>query len=69
LTSKKRGLAVRGRYDHVVIGSGDHAFVPLAAALRVRGVVVLVVSRADSLHGDLRRTACVCHRLPEPVAG
>lgn len=43
-------------YDRVVIGSGDHAFVPLVSRLRALGVAVCVVTRDDtSLSGDLRR--------------
>jgi len=53
------------RYDRVVIGSGDHAFIPLTNALRARGVVVVVVSRDRALCTELGRRACVCHRLPE----
>ena len=45
-------------YDRVVIASGDHAFVPLVAALRSRGAaVVLVVRDRESLSIDLGRLA------------
>ena len=36
---------VRSHYDRVVIGSGDHAFVPLVTTLRSQRVAVLVVGR------------------------
>lgn len=36
------------RFERVVIGSGDHAFAPLARALRLRGVDVTVISRPGS---------------------
>src|SRR4051794_41270042 len=58
---------VAARYSRVVVASGDHAFAGLTATLRARGVVVSVVSRLDSLAGDLRQVACVCHHLPEPA--
>jgi hypothetical protein len=45
-------------YDRVVVASGDHAFVPLVAALRARGVAVLVVTRDHrSASVDLCRLA------------
>ena len=54
-------------YDRVVIGSGDHAFVPLVAALRARGVPVVVVVRdRRSLALDLRRLAM--HRTLTPAS-
>ena len=45
-------------YDRVVIASGDHAFLPLVAALRAAGVAVLLVVRDErSLSRDLARLA------------
>jgi hypothetical protein len=47
------------RFDRVVVGSGDHAFADLVAALRARGVAVVVVSRPSALSAELRRlTLC-----------
>lgn len=48
---------VAARFRHVVIGSGDGAFVVPAATLAGRGVQVTVVSRSDSLSYQLRRAA------------
>lgn len=49
---------VAEHYDRVVIASGDHCFGPLVAALRARGVAVLVVVKDErSLARDLRRLA------------
>lgn len=45
------------RYDRVVIGSGDHIFCSLVAALRPLGVAVVVVAPPSSISGDLRRLA------------
>ena len=45
-------------YDRVVIASGDHAFLPLVAALRARAVAVLLIVRDElSLSRDLARLA------------
>lgn len=41
------------RYTHVVIGSGDHAFAPIAATLRRRGVHVTVVTGAGRMSAAL----------------
>jgi uncharacterized LabA/DUF88 family protein len=46
---------VAGRYDRVVIGSGDGVFATLAHAVQERGVDVLVVARADGCSARLRR--------------
>jgi hypothetical protein len=40
---------VERRAGRMVIGSGDHAFIPRALAARARGVGVLVVARAESV--------------------
>ena len=43
-------------YDRVVIASGDHAFAPLAVALRSRRVAVMTIVRdRTTLARDLRR--------------
>ena len=44
---------VARRYDRVVIRSGDHAFAPLARALRRRGVPVTVISRRGAISHHL----------------
>lgn len=61
---------IAARFTHVVIGSGDGAFVPPAARLRDRGVRITVVSRADSLSCQLRKAAnkVVYLDLPHAVA-
>ena len=48
---------VCGRFDHVVIGSGDKIFAEAAAALQAGGVGVTVVSRPESLSRQLRFAA------------
>lgn len=48
---------IAARFTHVVIGSGDRAFVLPAGTLRDKGVRVTVVSRADSLSYQLRKAA------------
>ncbi|HUP71830.1 MAG TPA: NYN domain-containing protein [Acidimicrobiales bacterium] len=58
---------VAGRFDRVVIGSGDGAFVGLAEGLTVAGRRVDVVSRAGSLSRRLARAATVVVLLPEPL--
>jgi hypothetical protein len=61
---------VAHRYDEVVIGSGDHIFADIAAALRLVGVAVTVVSRMSSLASSLARVAktVVCiPDLPQPI--
>jgi hypothetical protein len=61
---------VATRFAHVVIGSGDGAFVLPAAILKDRGVRVTVASRADSLSYRLRQAASdvVYIDLPHAVA-
>ena len=45
-------------YDRVVVASGDHAFVPLVAALQSRGVAIeIVVKNRRTLARDLVRLA------------
>ncbi|MEV0421920.1 hypothetical protein [Streptosporangium canum] len=45
------------RFERVVIGSGDGVFADFAGWLSGRGVLVVVVSRPESLNRRLRRTA------------
>jgi hypothetical protein len=56
-----------GRFDRVVIGSGDGAFVALAKGLTSAGGYVVVVSRPGSLSRRLARAATVVVPLPEPL--
>jgi len=56
-----------GRFDRVVIGSGDGAFAGLAEGLTGAGRRVDVVSRPGSLSGRLARAATVVVPLPEPI--
>ena len=56
-----------GRFDRVVIGSGDGAFVGLATRLTGAGRRVDVVSRPGSLSRRLARAATVVLPLPEPL--
>lgn len=53
------------RCDRVVIGSGDHAFAPLAAAVHASGNPVVVVSRPGSLSGALQGCGYAIRFLPE----
>jgi hypothetical protein len=55
------------RFDRVVIGSGDGAFVGLVEGLTSAGRRVDVVSRPGSLSGCLARAATVVVPLPEPI--
>ena len=48
---------VTGRFQRLVIGSGDHAFVPLVLAARIAGLEATVVSRTGSIHHLLYRAA------------
>ena len=61
-----KGIA--GRYDRVVIGSGDGIFEPLAHRFVFFGVAVGVVSRESSLSRDLRRIASFAKLLPEELS-
>jgi uncharacterized LabA/DUF88 family protein len=54
------------RFDRIVIGSGDGAFVDLAERLTAAGRRVEVVSRPASLSRRLARAATVVVALPEP---
>lgn len=56
---------VHGRFDRVVVGSGDHAFAPLVVDLLGRGVPVTVVSRPRNLSGRLRRSGAHVVTLPD----
>ena len=54
---------VARHYDRVVIGSGDHCFAPSATALGVRGILVCVISRHESLSRSLAISAPVVRLL------
>ncbi|MFC0865723.1 hypothetical protein ACFHYQ_25835 [Sphaerimonospora cavernae] len=47
------GDQLNQRFDHVVIGSGDHYFAELAGWLTVSGVRVTVISRREALSWQL----------------
>ena len=53
------------RFDRVAIGSGDHAFAPLAEAVSESGTPVVVVSRPGSLSGALQGCGYGIRFLPE----
>jgi hypothetical protein len=59
---------VAARFTHVVIGSGDGLFSQAAASLKARDVWVTVVSRRDSLSGNLARSAVDVIYLDAPRA-
>jgi len=52
------------RYDCVVIGSGDRAFLPLVLGMQGRGIPVGVVARVGSLSRDLGVAADFSRLLP-----
>lgn len=56
--------ALTEQYARVVIGSGDHAFAPLAASLAAAGTPVVVVARPGSLSGELRGRGYGIRLLP-----
>ena len=56
---------VAGRFDRLVVGSGDHAFAPLVAEVRNRGVDAVVVARPRQLAAALRRTGATVVALPD----
>lgn len=56
---------VADRFRHVVIGSGDGIFAPMAARLAAAGCEVTVVSRRRSLSARLRLAAQRVVYLPE----
>lgn len=56
-----------GRFDRIVIGSGDGAFADLAEGLTGAGRRVDVVSRPVALSRRLARAATVVVVLPEPI--
>ena len=56
---------IAGRFDSVVIGSGDHLFVDVAYRARERGLNVVVVSRPTSLSRSLASYADFIIDMPE----
>jgi hypothetical protein len=56
---------VVSRFNRLVVGSGDHAFAPLAADVAQLGVEVIVVSRPANLAYSLRRSASAVVALPD----
>jgi hypothetical protein len=63
-----RPSEVVGRYDRVVVASGDHAFVDLVIELDAFGLEVGVVSRPEALSRRLERVAPVVWLLEPLVA-
>ena len=60
---------VAERFDRLVIGSGDHAFAPLAEAVADRGTEVVAVARPRQLSRALAEVATEVRPLPDlPVA-
>ena len=60
---------VAHRFDRVVIGSGDHCFVPVVVRLGRRGILVAVVAQERCISGDLARAATVTLRLRDFPVG
>lgn len=56
---------VKGRFGRLVIGSGDHIFSDLAAAVRAAGTEVVVVARPRQLSRVLRGAADEVRELPD----
>lgn len=60
---------VAERFGRVVVASGDHAFAPLVADLRARGVTVDVVAHAEKLSRRLAESGTrVIDITPVPAA-
>lgn len=57
------------RFPRIVIGSGDHAFVPLVVDLARRGAQVHVVAPSDALSRQLQLAAAKAVRLTPPPGG
>lgn len=57
-----------GRYDRVVIGSGDHAFLPAVKCLQAAQIDFLVVTRRDRLSARLAHAAGARVQLLEHAA-
>ena len=55
---------VARRFERLVVGSGDHIFVPRAMAARDLGVEVTVVSRPASLSHEWHRAGFTVRELP-----
>ena len=58
---------IAGRFDRVIVGSGDHSLAMIARRLRLDGLEVGVVFRAGSLSRTLAREADWLLRLRQPV--
>lgn len=58
---------VAARFDRVVLASGDHCFVHVAAALKERGIMVGVVGREGSISRLLRRAVSFVRCIPSDV--
>jgi len=60
---------IAGRFDRVVIASGDHYFLDLAEHLRAAGVDVVIVGRHRSIHHGFWRIGCEVIPLGDGSAG
>ncbi|MFM8237085.1 MAG: hypothetical protein ACKOBG_04920 [Actinomycetota bacterium] len=56
---------VCGRFGRLVIGSGDHAFLPLATAARAAELEVIVIGRRGSVSTRYRLLGCEIRYLPD----
>lgn len=57
------------RFRRLVVGSGDHAFVPLAVDALEAGLEVVVVARRGTVAREFHRIGCEVRYLPEPELG
>ena len=55
---------IAGRFDRVVIGSGDHCFAPALMGLAQHGILAGVVAREDSVSNSLARFAAFVRLIP-----
>lgn len=70
LVDEATWAAQRRRFARVVVGSGDHIFLPAVELLLAAGIVVEVVAKRRSLSADLARSVPGhVHLLPEALAG
>jgi len=65
LSAEAAPAFVRGRYDRVVVASGDHCFTELVIELDASGVDVCVVSRREALARRLAAAAPVVWYLDD----
>lgn len=58
---------IAARYDRLVIGSGDHCFTEIAAAVRDLGRAVTVIGLQGAISLALGRVATSVRMLPRPM--